>query len=143
MSENLNFNILIADRNPRVREFLKREMMAEGCKVRLAENGKEVLKWAYHHDPLDLLILDPDLPDTDESSLFEKLEDRIPILPVVIHTFLSDYGNNSAVLRAAAFVEKSGNSIERLKKVVLEVLQRSNPDRSHSFRSDKPNSREL
>ena len=128
MSENFNFNILIADRNPHVREFLKREMTAAGYRVRLAETGKEVLKWAYQHEPLDLLILDPDLPDTDETSLFEKLEDRIPILPVVIHSFLPDDTNHAAGLRGAVFVEKSGNSIEHLKKVMLEILQRSNPE---------------
>ncbi|MBU1398308.1 MAG: response regulator, partial [Proteobacteria bacterium] len=55
--------ILIADRNSNVREFLRREMMAEGYSVELAENGREVLKWAYHREPADLLILDPDLPD--------------------------------------------------------------------------------
>jgi DNA-binding NtrC family response regulator len=128
VSKNLHFNILIADRNPHVREFLKREMMATGYRVWLAENGKEVLKWAYHHEPLDLLILDPDLPDTDETFLFEKLEDRIPVLPVVIHSFLPDDANHAAILRGAVFVEKSGNSIERLKKVVLEILQSSNSE---------------
>ncbi|MBW1738006.1 MAG: response regulator [Deltaproteobacteria bacterium] len=71
------FTILIADRNRNVREFLKREMIAEGYRVRLAKNGQEVLKLAYQHGPLDLLILDMDLPDAIEIPVLEVLGDRI------------------------------------------------------------------
>ena len=120
------FTILVADRNRHVREFLKREMMAEGYRVRLAKNGREALKWIYHHEPLDLLILDLDLPDVSELAILKKLDDRVPALPVVVHTLLSDYANHPALSGAAAFVEKAGNSIERLKKVVFETLHKAN-----------------
>ena len=122
------FTILIADRNRNVREFLKREMMAEGYRVHLAKSGREVLKWAYKQEFIDLVILDLDLPDTSEIAILEKLENRIPTLPVIIHAFLSDYENPPAVLNAAALVEKEGNSVERLKKVVSEILGKSNED---------------
>jgi len=101
-------------------------MMAEGYRVRLAKSGREVLEWAYHHESIDLVILDLDLPDASEMAILEKLEDRIPTLPVVIHAFLSDYDNHPAVLSAAALVEKEGNSVERLKKVVAEILGKLN-----------------
>ncbi len=52
------YKILIADRNSHVREFIRREMLAEGYSVQLAENGREVLKWAYHRESADLLILE-------------------------------------------------------------------------------------
>ena len=120
------FTILIADRNRNVREFLKREMMAEGYRVHLAKSGREVLEWAYKQEILDLVILDLDLPDRSDVAILEKLEDRIPTLPVVIHAFLSDYENPPAVLNAAALVEKEGNSVERLKKVVSEILGKLN-----------------
>ncbi|MBW2615230.1 MAG: response regulator [Deltaproteobacteria bacterium] len=125
------FTILIADRNRHVRELLKREMMAEGYRVRLAKNGREVLEQAYHHEPLDLLILDLDLPDAGEVAILESIEDRIPTLPVVVHSFLSDSANNRAVLSTAVFVEKKGSSIETLKKVAFEVLHNSNPKRTN------------
>ena len=114
--------ILIADRNPHVRDFLSREMELEGYRVRLAKSGREILEWAYHHESIDLVILDLDLPDASEMAILEKLEDRIPTLPVVIHAFLADYDNHPAVLNAAALVEKEGTSVERLKKVVAEIL---------------------
>jgi len=117
--------ILIADRNSNVREFLRREMMAEGYSVELAENGREVLKWAYHREPADLLILDPDLPDAEESLLLKKLKQRIPYLPVVLHTFFSDYLSASKIINPTEFVEKGGSSIEKLKKVVTEILNKT------------------
>ena len=124
-----DFTILIADRNRHVREFLKREMSAAGYRVRLAKNGREVLEQVYHHEPLDLLILDLDLPDAGEVAILESIEDRIPTLPVVVHSFLSDYANHPAVLSTAVFVEKKGSSIDPLKRVVFEVLNKSNPKR--------------
>ena len=102
-------------------------MMAEGYRVRMAKNGREVLEQVYQYKPLDLLILDLDLPDAGEMHILENIEDRIPTLPVVVHSFLSDYANQPAVLGTAVFVEKNGSSIESLKKVVFEVLHKSNP----------------
>jgi DNA-binding NtrC family response regulator len=121
--ENENkFTILIADRNPNVRAFLKREMMTEGYRVRLAKDSREVLKWVFSQAPLDLLILDPDLPDGEEVELFKQINDRIPQLPVVIHSFQGDYADYPEALITTVFVEKQGNSIEYLKKVVSETL---------------------
>ena len=119
-----DFTILIADRNRHVREFLRREMIAEGYQVRLAKNCREVLKWASYNEPIDLLILDPDLPDASEIAIIEKLQDSIPTLPVVIHAYQSDYANSQSFLRTAAFVEKNGSSIESLKKSVFEILKK-------------------
>ena len=119
------FTILIADRNLHVRNLLKREMVAEGYRVRLAESGRDVLKWSYDYSPPDLLILDPDLPDIDESALFARLADRIPTLPMVIHTLLSDYTTSKRISGIVAFVEKSGSSMENLKQVVADFRNKA------------------
>lgn len=118
------FKILVADRNQHVREFLKRELMAEGYRVRLAKNVQEVINKVYHTETLDLLILDPDLPGTDKLALLKKLQNRIPALPVVVHTYLADYTDTTNELSKLFFVEKSGNSVENLKKVVHEILRK-------------------
>jgi DNA-binding NtrC family response regulator len=118
------FKILVADRNQHVREFLKRELMAEGYRVRLAKNVQEVINKVYHTQTLDLLILDPDLPGTDKLALLKKLQNRIPALPVVVHTYLADYTDITNELSKLSFVEKSGNSVENLKKVVHEILRK-------------------
>jgi DNA-binding NtrC family response regulator len=118
------FKILVADRNQHVREFLKRELKAEGYRVWLAKNVQEVLKKVYHSETLDLLILDPDLPGTDKLSLLKKLQNRIPALPVVVHTYLADYTDYTNELNKLAFVEKSGSSVENLKNMVHEILRK-------------------
>ena len=98
--------------------------MAEGYRVGLAKNVQEVLKKIYEPEILDLLILDPDLPGTDKFSLLKELQDRIPALPVVVHTYLTDYTDHTNILGELAFVEKSGSSIEGLKKMVYEILRK-------------------
>ncbi|MCU0615455.1 MAG: hypothetical protein MUD09_10340, partial [Desulfobacterales bacterium] len=57
-----DYTILIADRNSRVRDFIKREMTKEGFRVILAETGKDVIEMINQSIPLDLVLLDPDLP---------------------------------------------------------------------------------
>ena len=99
--------------------------MSEGYGVGLAKNVEEVLKKVYHSETLDLLILDPDLPGVEILSLFKKLQDRIPVLPVVLHTYLKDYSNHTDLLNEVAFVEKSGSSIESLKKMICEILRKN------------------
>ena len=132
------FNILITDRNPHVREYLKREMIAEGYRVRLAKTGQEVIKWAYHHEPLDLLILDPDLPDANKVSIFENLQNRIPALPVVVHAFLADSADFATGSIEVVFVEKSGSSVENLKRAVADILKKPDPQRIQTAQTKKP-----
>lgn len=124
------FNILIADRNPHVREFLKREMTADGYRVQLAENARQLFKWIHHNDHLDLLIIDPDLPDTDVSSLLFQLRGQFPLLPVVVHTLLTEKFDHSGSWSDFPFVEKQGGSIEFLKKLVVDILR--NLDQEHN-----------
>jgi len=117
-----DITILIADRNPHVRKFLQREMTAAGYRVQLADTAREVLKWAFHREPLDLVILDPDLSDADESHMLQHLLNRVPALPVVVHTYASEYGDAFKNMEELFFVEKRGSSVERLKQVVYEIL---------------------
>jgi len=117
------FSILIADRNRHVRDLLKREMNAEGYRVYTAKNAQEVLKWVFSQESLDLVILDLDLPEANGICILEKINDRIPTLPVVVHSFLSDYTYHPMLLDAAGVVEKNGVSIVKLKEVVSEVLK--------------------
>ncbi|MBW2605614.1 MAG: response regulator [Deltaproteobacteria bacterium] len=118
------YNILIADRNPHVRELLRREMTLEGYQVQLAKTGREVINYTLRKDSFDLLILDPDLPDTDESSLLKKLGECIPPLPVVVHSLLSENSEQQDILTTVTFVEKRGSSIDHLKKIVAEILEK-------------------
>jgi len=117
-----NFTLLIADRNPHVRKFLQREMTAAGYRVQLADNAHEVIKWAFSREPFDLVILDPDLPDADESQILQHLLNRVPPLPVVLHTYAPESGECFEDMEGLFFVEKKGSSVERLKQVVYGIL---------------------
>jgi DNA-binding response OmpR family regulator len=118
------FDILIADRNPHVRRFIAREMAAAGYRVQEAESGADVLRQIYRNEVIDLLILDPDLPDVDSAVLLKRLRNRIPFLPVVIHAFASDRDDHPDYLKMEAFVEKRGASIEPLKEMARNMLGR-------------------
>jgi CheY-like chemotaxis protein len=126
------FTLLIADRNRHVREFLRREFVSEGYIVHLAKDDRELLMMIEAEENPDLLILDLEMPYADGPEVLEQLLDRRPLLPVVIHTLMTDNANHEAVRRAAAFLEKRGNNIDNLKEVVVSVLRKSYPDRFDS-----------
>ena len=107
--------ILIADRNRHVRDFLRRELSAEGYQVEVARDGREVLNRIDGEAPPHLLILDLEIPYLDEPEVWARLKDRQPPLPVVIHTFLPEYPTNLTLPIAAAFLEKKGDT-DQLKR---------------------------
>ena len=120
-------NLLIVDRNPHIRNFLKRELQTEGYHVRLARNAREVLNIIYSLEPIDLIIVDLDLPGANELNLLKCLEDRIPPLPFIIHSDLFYYSESTSHISKATFVPKQGSSSETLKDVVWNLLKKSYP----------------
>ena len=120
------WKILIADRNRHVRDFLRRELTAEGYQVEVAADGRQVLSRINSADPPHLLILDLEIPYLDEPAMWECLKDCNPPLPVLIHTFLPHYPTNLTLPIAAAFLEKKGNT-DLLKTVVAETIGKYYP----------------
>ena len=119
------FQILIADRNPAMRELLKREIMAEGYHVLLARNWHEILECLTVYEPIDLLIVDLDVSDANEIDILEELKNKFPALPVVVHTFLSDHTGHCF----ASDVITLAGSIEDIKKELSVVLRKCYPQR--------------
>jgi DNA-binding NtrC family response regulator len=123
---NEPFTILIADRNSHVRMFLMRELMTEGYRVISAATADHVLKMVFARDDIDLLILDPDLPGSEGASLLKNLMDRIPVLPIVLHTYRRlDEERFILNERWCAIIEKTGDSVERIKEAVGRLLASS------------------
>lgn len=118
--------ILIADRNRNVRDFLRRELSAEGYVVEVARDGREVLGRINGDDPPHLLILDLEIPYLDEPEVWARLKDRQPPLPVVIHTFLPEYPTHLTLPIAVAFLEKKGDT-DLLKAVVADMIGKHYP----------------
>lgn len=120
------YRILIADRNRHVREFLRRELTAEGYRVEVARDGRELLGKINGDDPPHILILDLEIPYLEELQVWARLQECQPPLPVVIHTFLPEYPLNLTVPMAAVFLEKKGDT-DQLKSVVAEVIKKNYP----------------
>ena len=116
--------LLIADRNPHVREFLKREMMAEGYQIRLVKSGQELIDDVHNPGtlPPDMVILDPDLPDANDQSLVHHINQIVPGLPIVIHTLQTEMIHQMDTVYPVIFVEKKGNSVDHLKQAVKDLL---------------------
>jgi DNA-binding response OmpR family regulator len=134
MNEKVNtmangFSILIADRNPHVRKFLRRELETDGFHVLIAKNGREVLRLLNAGDPPDLLILDLDIPHVSGLEILKKLQDQEARLPVMVHTLLKEYADHPTVRNAVAFVEKTGDNVDGFKLVINDVLQKWYPMR--------------
>jgi DNA-binding NtrC family response regulator len=119
--------ILIADRNRHVRDFLRRELMTEGYQVEVARDGREILEMINSPNPPVLLILDLELPYLAELKVMELLQERLPSLPVVIHSFPPE--SEEHLPGAAAFLEKREDT-HLLKEVVAELLGRDSQPRA-------------
>ena len=116
-------HLLIAERNSRVREFLKSELGIEGYIVWSVANDSELLDYVNKNKPMDLIILDPDLPVVNVPKTLKILKNRVPKVIIVLHAFYKgceEYGN---LLDDVIFVEKQGNSVVDLKQVILESLK--------------------
>lgn len=124
------FTILIADQNRRVRQFLRREFVSEGYRVLVAENGSELSHMIRRNDELDLLILDDEILALKECRVHEQLENRIPPLPFIIHSFSPECVDPNLVGVSAALVEKRAD-IEELKRAVRRVLSNRYPYRTN------------
>ena len=122
------FTILVADRNRNVRDFLRRELSAEGYEVAVAGDGDRILAEIERENGVDLLVFDLEMPDADSSKIFERTQKRQPPLPVVIHTFLTEESErNFSLNKGEIYIEKSGN-IDHLKTAIADMLKRFYPD---------------
>jgi DNA-binding NtrC family response regulator len=115
--------LLIADRNPHVRDFLRRELAAEGYVIVLARSCQEILEYVARTDALDLLILDPDLTSQTDPEILRKIRSVSPDIPVVIHSFLPESRELADLSPNVTFVEKQGNSIDQLKQTIYRLVR--------------------
>ncbi len=112
--------ILIAERNPHIRDLVQRELLAEGHYVFTVENVLQLKNWIFKRRAPDILVLDPDLPGSEQHNLWQLL-DGCPQLPVIIHCLSADQLVDLGDLRRSALVEKNGNSITFLKHQIKRI----------------------
>ena len=114
--------ILIVDRNPHVRGYLKREMRDAGYLVELAGSCQDVIEIIRNSPHIDGIIIDPDLPDGNTGVLKGMLTTGPSPIPVIIHSLLKKSSPDVFFSPREIIVEKRGASIEQLKQVLTRLL---------------------
>lgn len=115
--------LLIAERNPNVRSFLSREFSREGYAVRTAKNGFELVKAIHSGEQPDLIVLDLDVPYLEGGATVELLQRHKILIPIVIHSLGGVEPDHPLMLRAKAWVKKTGDP-GQLKQVVRGLLEK-------------------
>ena len=116
------FHILVTDTNHHVRTLLKRELKQEGDIIYTASNKQEAHKYLYGPNHLDIIILDPELPDFFGRSLLKEILDRIPPVQIIVHTF-KEFFNELPLDENIHLVEKSAVSIAPLKQMISSFIR--------------------
>lgn len=117
--------ILVADRNPRIRNFLQRELRSEGHRVYTAESVDQLKQWFHRPSRLDALVIDPDMPGLGSKAHLSDLLSMRPKLAVIFHCLIKDGFAVRAPGRVLAFIEKSGQSVDLLKHQLRSILTES------------------
>lgn len=115
--------VLLADRNPRIRDYLLRELCSDGHHVITAKDGDQLARWLNSSVRVDVLILDPNMPGVDSEDQLELLLSHKPNLPIVFHCLAPDHPQLSLKLKKQVLIEKNGNSIDSLKQQLKLLLK--------------------
>lgn len=119
--------ILIAERNPNMRDFLRRELAMQNFLVEGAKNSDELFAALSEEPRPDLLVLAINTINTGSVDLLERVTLEFPDVPVILHAYLADLNGNPTLEKVQGMVEKSGNP-EKLKRTIMHVLGRRLPD---------------
>lgn len=97
--------ILILDDDAQVRESLRKALRAEGYDVVVAADGQEGVE-KFRAAPVELLLLDLNLPEGSGWDIFERLTSMNPLVPTIIITGMRHKSDSAAMAGAGAFFEK-------------------------------------
>lgn len=116
--------ILIADANSRIRQFLKRELCAEGFIVDQAGNYDEMITRIGTLPRPDLVVLDPDLPFAGARPAMDRMMHQTPKIPLVIYSPYTEYAEHPIFRKADAFVEKIADPASLVETVRVLLKQK-------------------
>jgi len=125
--QSSNVRILIVERNPRMRDFLRREFAKRSFMVEGASCGTELFAKLDCGIATHILILDVNTSEASGRELLQQVVTRYPHIPVILHTYLHDLSEDPALSQVAAMVEKNGNP-DNLTHMVATVFEELYPD---------------
>jgi len=94
--------ILLADSDAAVRRMLSRLLAEENYFVVSAHNGEELLQ-AWSQSPVDLVLLDLNVPEKNGWEIFQRVAEKYPSVPIILTT---DQSPHICPTRAGALMEK-------------------------------------
>ena len=100
--------IILAERNKNVREFISRELLSLGYRIRGFSTIPDLLEGINISGRDDPIVLDGDFPDMDISSLVNKIRILRPTQPIIIHS-LDCYENGFCVDQNLRLARKQSN----------------------------------
>jgi two-component system, OmpR family, response regulator MprA len=132
--------ILLADDDRAVRDSLKKVLEEAGYEVVAAVDGEDAER-KFTSAPVDLLLLDLDMPGQNGWNVFGVINSQNPLLPVVIISGFKNQVDSELIPGVSAFLEKPIDVVtlletvdsllnesinERLRKITTH-LQKSQP----------------
>jgi len=115
-------NILVADDELGMRQFLTHLFQREGHTVRVAENGREAMA-LLHQEASDLVLSDIRMPDMSGIELLRAVRELMPDVEVIMMTAFAnvDTAREAFLLGAYDFVQKPFDN-DLLKETVARAL---------------------
>ncbi|NJB68836.1 CheY-like chemotaxis protein [Desulfobaculum xiamenense] len=115
------YTLVVAERNPRIRRFLERELAAEGYGIIAVGDGRELRAAAGRRPRPSAYVVDIEIPYLEEG-LKDGPGGHL-IRPLVIHALLPDTAQHPAMALAEAVVGKDADP-GALKRAVARVLEK-------------------
>lgn len=112
--------ILIVENNKNQLLLYEQEFRLEGHEILTAIDGIECLAIAQRQ-PLDLIIMDINLPKMDGIETMGRILSQHKNIPIIINTSYSQYKDNLMLWAADAYIIKSSD-LSILKNKVKEIL---------------------
>ena len=119
-------NIIVADDEQSMREFLDIMLKKEGYKVSLASNGEEVLK-LIDKDIFDLVLMDIRMPKLDGISALKNIKALSPETIVIMITAYASINTAIQAMKDGAYhyITKPFNN-EEIKLIIKNALEKGN-----------------
>jgi DNA-binding NtrC family response regulator len=119
----MNKRILLADDDGSVRDSLKKVLQEAGYEVIGAVDGEDAER-RFTSEPIDLLLLDLNMPRQNGWNVFGLINSQNPLLPIVIISGLKNQSDSELIPGVSAFLEKPLD-VPILLKTIQELLEES------------------
>lgn len=112
--------ILVVDDEENILELYRDELVEEGYKVELAENGQAALSKFETFRP-DLVTLDVMMPGMNGIEVLRRIREKNPSVPVLLLTAFGEFRQDFNTWASDAYIVKSSDVTE-LKQTIRKLL---------------------